>query len=207
MNLRRSMFHLYALLTTPPPLSTSYLALHLALISGYTVFLHAEGWFQANGLSAFVLACVFFMVLLAWRNLPLTVAVVPISCSAPRQGTIGVTVTLLFAALFLALNDPLVCQRAFSAICAFRVIYLTYGALQSPAGLNSMAWIGRTLNEGRENAALWSAAGCAALLAINEYAIAHWTLSEWIVMRSFAPIAIHALVWWSILATHEPDAR
>ena len=46
MNLRRSMFHLYALLTTPPPLSTSYLALHLALISGYTVFLHAEGWLQ-----------------------------------------------------------------------------------------------------------------------------------------------------------------
>ena len=207
MDPKRSLYRLYILLTTPPPLSTSYLSLHLALLSGYIVFLHAEDWLQTHGLSAFVLACVLFMVLSAWRNLPIAVAIGPASYSAPRRGLIGVTVTLLLAALFLLLNDPLYCQRAFSAICAFRAIYLTYGAMRSPAHLDRMAWLGRKLRDGRENAALWSAAGCAALLAINEYTIAHWSLPEWIVMRSFAPIVVHALVWWSILATHPPDAR
>ena len=207
MDPHRSLFRLYVLLTTPPPLSPSYLALHLALISGYMVFLHAEGWLQAHGLSAFVLACVLFMVLSAWRNLPIAVAVGPASFSAQRRGLVGVTVTLLLAALFLILNDPLLCQRAFSVICAFRAIYLTYGALRSPTCLDRMAWIGRTMRDGRDNAALWSAAGCAALLVINEYTIALWSHSEWIVMRSIAPIVIHAFVWWSILATHQPDAR
>lgn len=203
----RSLYRLYVLLTTPPPLSTSYLALHLALISGYTVFLHAEGWLQSHGLSAFVLACVLFMALSSWRNLPVAITLGSARSSASRSGTIGVAVTLLLAALFLVLNSPIVCQRAFSVICAFRAVYLTYGALRSPAHLDRMVWLGRTLREGRENAALWSAAGCAALLAINEYTIAHWSLTEWIVMRSFVPIVIHALVWWSILATHQQDAR
>ena len=99
------------------------------------------------------------------------------------------------------------CQHAFAAICAFRVIYLTYGALRSPTSLDRMSWIGRALNQRRENVTLRSAASCATLLAINEYAIALWTLSEWIVMRSSAPIAIQAIVWWSILAAHAPNAR
>lgn len=202
-----TLARLFALLASPPPLSTGYLALHLALISGYTVFLHAEVWLQARGYSAFVLACVLFMVLSAWRVMPVAVFSGPSPDSARRRGAIGVILTLVMATLFLAFNDPLLCQRAFSVAWAFQAIYLTYGALRSPEHLDRISWIGRTLREGRENAALWSAAGCAALLAINEYVIANWSLTDWILMRSFAPIMICSLVWWSILATHQSEAR
>ena len=67
-----------------------------------------------------------------------------------------------------------------------------------------IGWFARDWDEGQRNAANWQVIRLVALILLNEMAARHGTAFDWIIAITLGPIALHYLMYWTIVATH-PD--
>lgn len=127
-----------------------------------------------------------------------------------KVGTLLV-LTLGLCAIFLFAPKLVWIQHLYSAIALLNLgsFLLLYNSAEGP---NAFSWIGRNWHRGQRNAANWVVASRVATILINESLIRHGTPTDWLVGIMLANIALHYLIYWTILATHpyeesEPDQR
>lgn len=67
---------------------------------------------------------------------------------------------------------------------------------------DKIGWFARDWNDGQRNAANWQVVRLVALILLNELAARHGTAFDWIIAITLGPIALHYLMYWTIVATH-----
>ena len=70
---------------------------------------------------------------------------------------------------------------------------------------DKVGWFARDWTDGQRNAANWHVARLVALMLLNEVTAKHGTPFDWIVAITLGPIALHYLMYWTIVATHPYD--
>lgn len=199
------MRRLVILLSMPPPNMRWFAVSGAILIGSYLALRPFADVLDRFGINYFVLANVIFLAGLTFRNLPS--AAKTAQTLGVRDWVLGFAVgtTLIGAAIFLLLDDPIWPQRLWTVLPAFRIASLGFGAFFRPGYLGEIPWLGRSLTTGRINAARWDIVGCLMLIMINETAIMYGTLDDWIIARVLAHPAVYALIWWTIIASHPLD--
>jgi hypothetical protein len=199
------MDRLIALLSVPPPGLRNFIVSPAVLVFSYYVLTWIEPSVSALGLSPFVLAFVFAMGAVAAWTIPVRMAQ-----SEVGGGTYLIVVMLLAAilALLLYVHDPLICQRFLTVILALRIVFLVHALWRAPEDIPRMG--GPT--EGSASFAdiwgRWKIVSFLALIFVNEAAIRHGSLEDWIIAWSIAPVVIYCLTYWTMVAEWwgSPDA-
>ena len=197
------MDRLIALLSVPPPGLRKLIVLPAVLVFSYTVLLSMTPELDRLGLSAFVLAVVFTLFAeLSWR-IPVVIAQI-----GNLKTAYGYGINLCFLAVLLYVNDPLWCQRYFTAALGFKVVCLGLALWRTPDQLADWGGIREGPDWLKDSWARWYIVSSVAVILVNETAIRYATLTEWIIVWAVSPVIAHCLMHWTILATwgDETDA-
>lgn len=191
------MDRLIALLSVPPPGLRNFVVAPAVLVFSYYVLIWIEPSINALGLSPFVLAVVFSLGAVAAWTLPIRM-----EQSGINHATYFIVVLLLAATLsgLLYVHDPLVCQRFLTVVMALRIGFLAHALWRAPEVIPRLG--GPT--EGPASFAdiwgRWKLISLLALIFVNEAAIRHGSLEDWIITWSVAPVVVYCLMHWTIVA-------
>ena len=81
-------------------------------------------------------------------------------------------------------------------LCLFVIVFYFFG------DGDKVGWFARDWTDGKRNAANWHITRLVALILLNELSSRYGTPFDWIVAITLGPIALHYLMYWTILATH-----
>ena len=171
------------------------------LVVAYLALVPFGDYLEQANLSSFVLANVIMLVARRFAQVREAEGFSTDPFFVTSVMKLGVFLTIAFCALFLFFNDPLVCQRYFTVLCAVHACPIFYATLFDREFLGAFPWVFRDVKHGRLTAARWAIVGDITLIAINETVIATAGEPEWIEMRALAPIAMFSIVWWAFMAT------
>ena len=198
----RGLYSLYALISTPPPNMGWFVLPGIVLVGSYLALSPFDAALTAAGVPAFILSVVLMHVALTGRAIP---ALREAALTSPKSLKIALGAHIVLIGAMLLSADPLFCQRVWTATVCLRIIMLASGLTLDRSMLKHMHWVGRGFDTGQNNAARWAIAGAFMLILINEATIAHGTPEQWILVRALSQPLVHALVYWTILATHPYD--
>ena len=124
---------------------------------------------------------------------------------AKGQRIVLTTVLSVYAACLFAPSLALV-QHAISLLI---IIYIAlFVILFKDMKLRiGIPWFAQGWDEGQRNAANWHVARLVATILCNEALARYGTPTDWVVGIAVAPIALHYLMHWTILATHPYDGE
>ena len=192
------LIDIYVLVTSRVPRPNSLLLYggmslgSLALMRPYEETLIAVGLFPA------LLAVLAGHLSVVCLNLPNTIRRLETLERGPR--VILTTVLPIYAACLFAPSLALI-QHAISLLIliyiALFVMFFNDMKLR-----NDIPWFAQGWNEGQRNAANWNVARLVATLLCNETLARYGSPTDWVVGIALAPIALHYLMHWTILATH-----
>lgn len=192
---------LYLLLTSRVPLPRNTMIFGLMTLIAYTLFLPHYADFAEAGLILPILCAIFGYVTVVALNVPSTMRRL-LEMNDRRVGP--KTFLAPFAVCACAIFAPSLewAQHTISVLLgltALMSLALTYGNLlpeeETPL-----------LQEARKNAANWHTARLVALLLGNETVARTGTPTDWVIAMCLGPIALHYLMYWTIIAT-DPQAN
>lgn len=191
---------LFVLLTSRVPLPRNTMIFGLMTLIAYTLFAPHYAEFSEAGLILPVLCAVFGYVTVVSLNAPFTIR----RLTEMNEKRVGPKTFLApFAVCACAIFAPSLAsaQHAISialGLTALLSLVLTYGNLLPEEDTP-------LLEEARRNAANWHIARLVALLLGNELVARNGTPTDWVIAMCLGPIALHYLMYWTIIATHPYD--
>lgn len=200
--MRHSFLSLYVLLTTPIPVPWAQLTKSVTLILAFAAILPFAVPLATVSLSPLKLALLATIVVSGHRNLAPTLRQFNRDELTPTViGTLVLMVLTVSSVIVLAPSDGWL-QHAIS------LGWVLYGGLfalilwlDRPL-LGKFNWLAQHWPVGQENAARWMILRYFGMATANEFAIAHFSTTEWLVCVAALPIVFYALYYWSVLATH-----
>lgn len=202
MTMRRSLFGLYLLLSSPIPVPKLPLVRAMMVVLTYPVFFAHDPMLRTHGLSAVQLAIIAGHCAAIWYAAPMLARALRGNTAAASQ------IKILFSFHFIALTmitfapAPVWIQHGVSVFWALYALVFAYFAKLDLPGLQEFSWPGRHWDVGQDNAANWHILRYLGLILANEWLVANASLSEWLIGFALLPILFHALFWWTINATH-----
>lgn len=194
---------IYVLLTSRVPIPRMLFLFSVITLSLFTLTSHHHAALKEVGLVLPVMCALFGHVAVVAVKMPASLQ------SYERIGirNAGGKLILIWLAAYagaMALPSLAVAQAALSLgiavyLCMFVVVVFLFG------DGDKVGWFARDWDEGQRNAANWQVARLFALILLNELASRHGTAFDWIIAITLGPIALHYLMYWTILATHPYD--
>lgn len=191
---------LYVLVTSRVPTPVNTMLFGVATLAAYTLLApHAEA-FADVGLILPVLCAVFGYVMVVGLNVPATVERI----ERENGKVIG---PRAFAAPFVlcavAVFAPSLewAQHAISLLLAATALVFASLTIAGSTNVKSHL-IGGHWDEAKRNAANWHVARLVALILGNELAASSGSPTTWVIAMCLGPIALHYLMYWTIIATH-----
>lgn len=191
---------LYLLLTSRVPIPQNTLIFGLTTLIAYTLFAPHYADFAELGLVLPVLCAIFGYVTVVSLNAAATVQRLA-DQGAKRVGPKTFLVPFSVCALAIFAPSLAWAQHAITValgLTAIVSLVLTYGNFLPEEGSPHLA-------EARRNAAHWHIARLVALMLGNEIVARNGTPTDWVVAMCLGPIALHYLMYWTIIATHPYD--
>ncbi len=190
------MIGLYVLLTSRVPLPVNTMLFGIATLSAYTLLAPHYVAFSEAGLILPVLCAVFGYVVVVGLNIPATAE----RFERENGRVIG---PRHFAAPFvlctIAVFAPSLewAQHTISLLLgATALIFALFSCFGETLRLDETNW-----DEAKRNAVNWHVARLVALVLGNELVARTGDPSDWIVAMCLGPIALHYLMYWTIIIT------
>lgn len=185
---------LYLLLTSRVPLPVNTMLFGIVTLATYTLLAPHYVAFADYGLILPILCAVFGYLVVVSLNIPATAERV-----ARENGKVlGPRAFLVpFVLCSCAIFAPSLAwaQHAISLLLGAAAMVFAAGAFSSASSDHS--W-----DEGKRNAANWHIARLVALIVGNELVARTGTPTDWVIAMCLGPIALHYLMYWTIIITH-----
>lgn len=195
--MNRFLTDLYLLLTAYVPIPRNTMIFALMTLIAYSLFVPHYSAFTEAGLILPVLCAVFGYVTVVSLNAPVTVKRLR-EINANRVGPRTFLVPFTICAFAIFAPSLSWAQHTISVvlgITALASFILVYGDFV-PATDSSVRV------EARRNATNWHITRLVALLLGNEIVARTGTPTDWVIAMCLGPIALHYLMYWTIIATH-----
>lgn len=197
------LIDIYVLLTSRVPIPRMLFLFSVITLSLFTLTAHHHATLAQVGLVLPVMCALFGHVAVIAVKMPDTLNTYE-RIGVPNAGGKLVLISLAAYAGLMALPSLAATQAAFSLgiavyIVMFVVVFYFFGEG------DKVGWFARDWDDGQKNAANWHIARLVALILLNELTARHGTPFDWIVAITLGPIALHYLMYWTILATHPYD--
>lgn len=194
------VFDIYVLLTTRVPIPRMLFLFSVITLSLFTLTAHHHAALNEIGLVLPVMCALLGHVAVVAVKMPDTLSTYE-RIGLPNAGSKLVLIWLAAYAGMMALPSLAAAQTALSLglgiyLCLFVVVFYMLG------NGDKIGWFARDWDEGQRNAANWQVVRLVALILLNELAARHGTAFDWIVAITLGPIALHYLMYWTIVATH-----
>lgn len=194
------MIHIYVLLTTRVPIPRMLFLFSVVTLSLFTLTAHHYETLAQIGLVLPVMCALFAHVAVVTVKLPDTLETFD-RIGLRNPGGKLVLIWIAVYAGIMALPTLAAAQIALSlGIAVYLVLFVVVVYFWGDG--DKVGWFARDWNDGQRNAANWQVARLTALIVLNEAAARHGTPLDWIIAITLGPIALHYLMYWTILATH-----
>ena len=184
---------LYVLLTSRVPLPTNTMLFGIVTLAAYTVLAPNYVAFTEAGLILPLLCAVFGYVVVVALNIPATAE----RFERENGRVIGPRAFLLpFILCTCAVFAPSLswAQHAISLLLgATAIAFVVYSVISADDD---------TWDEGKRNATNWHVTRLVALIVGNELVARTGTPTDWVIAMCLGPIALHYLMYWTIIVTH-----
>lgn len=198
------LISLYVLVTSRVPFPRGSVLFAIVAMTAYLLFLPWRAALDQAGLPhPATLALMSAFLVNLWNRIP-SVTLDPDDI-AWTIGTLLV-LTVGLCAFFLFAPSLIWIQHAYSVIAFVTICGFLY-SYNHADGPNAFLWVGRNWKRGQRNAANWFVANRAAAILINESLIRYGTPTDWLVGITLGNVALHYLMYWTILATHPYDGE
>lgn len=194
---------IYILLTTRVPIPRMLFLFSVITLSLFTLTVHHHAALREIGLVLPVMCALFGHVAVVAVKMPDSLKTYE-RIGLPNAGGKLILIWLAAYAGVMALPSLDVAQAALSLgvavyLCLFVITFYFFG------DGDKVGWFARDWDDGQTNAANWHVARLIALILLNEMAARYGTAFDWIIAITLGPIALHYLMYWTILATHPYD--
>ncbi|SHH92118.1 hypothetical protein [Marivita hallyeonensis] len=196
---------LYVLLTTRVPIPTNTMLFGMSTLAAYTLLAPYYAAFTEIGLILPVLCALFGYVFVVGLNVPATVERLEREngkVTGPRA--FAVPFILCSVAIFAPSLEW--AQHAISLLLAGVAMVFAIFTIGGPSNSKSELF-GEGWDEGKRNAANWHVARLVALIVGNELVSRTGTPTDWVIAMCLGPIALHYLMYWTIIVTHPYENR
>ena len=195
---------IYVLLTSRVPIPRMLFLFSVITLSLFTLTAHHHATLAELDLVLPVMCALFGHVAVVAVQMPASLQTFE-RIGIRKAGGKLILVCLAAYAGVMALPSLAVAQTALSLgigvyLCMFVLVFYLAG------DGDKIGWFARDWNEGQRNAANWQVIRLVALILLNEIAARHGTAFDWIIAITLGPIALHYLMYWTIVATH-PDRK
>ncbi|WP_300584669.1 hypothetical protein [Marivita sp.] len=194
---------IYILLTTRVPIPRMLFLFSVITLSLFTLTAHHQAALKEIGLVLPVMCALFGHVAVVAVKMPDSLNTYD-RIGIRNAGGKLILIWLAAYAVAIALPSMAAAQAAFTLsiavyLCLFIVVFYFY------EDGDKVGWFARDWTDGQRNAANWQVVRLVALILLNELAARHGTALDWIIAITLGPIALHYLMYWTILATHPYD--
>ena len=194
---------IYVLLTSRVPIPRMLFLFSVITLSLFTITAHHQETLAQFGLVLPVMCALFGHVAVIAVKLPESLHTYERIGIANAGGKL-VLICLAAYAGVMALPSLAAAQAALSLgigiyLAMFAVVFYMFG------DGDKIGWFARDWDDGKQNAANWNITRLVALILLNEITARYGTPFDWIIAITLGPIALHYLMYWTILATHPHD--
>lgn len=194
------VFDIYVLLTTRVPIPRMLFLFSVITLSLFTLTAHHLATLQDLDLVLPVMCAIFGHVAVIAVKMPDSLQTFD-RIGIRNAGGKLILICLAAYAGAMALPSLAAAQTALSLgiaiyLAMFVVVFYVFG------DGDKVGWFARDWDEGQRNAANWQVIRLVALILLNEMAAHHGTAFDWIIAITLGPIALHYLMYWTIVATH-----
>jgi hypothetical protein len=194
------LIDIYVLLTSRVPIPRMLFLFSVVTLSLFTLTAHHSAALSQVGLVLPVMCALFGHVTVVAVKLPDTLETFD-RIGIPNASGKLLLIWLAAYAGIMALPSLAVAQLALTlAITIYLALFVVTVYLFDDGG--KVSWFARDWDEGQRNAANWNVIRLLGLILLNEAAARHGTAFDWIVAITLGAIALHYLMYWTILATH-----
>lgn len=185
-----------ALISTPPPGLSFFLAPASVLVLTYLVVLHV-GPILGVPTSPLVLAVAATIVVNASRSLPRQFRELDAD-----EFVVGTVTTIVVAtiAFLIWLDDPLWCQRLVTVILGTKALLIAHALWRDPDDLEPLGAPRSGPEWFVEDWARWKIVALGLTVLVNETAIRFANHAEWIAVTAILPALIYCLLYWTLTA-------
>jgi len=199
------MIDIYVLLTSRVPLPRMLFLFSVVTLSLFTLTAHHHQTLAQVGLVLPVMCALFGHVAVVAVKLPDSLQTFD-RIGIRNPGGKLLLICLAAYAGIMALPTLAVAQFALSlAITIYIAMFVLVFYLLGDG--DKVGWFACDWDDGQHNAANWHIVRLVALILLNEITSRYGTPFDWIVAITLGPIALHYLMFWTILATHPYDKR
>lgn len=194
------LIDIYVLLTSRVPIPRMLFLFSVVTLSLFTLTAHHSAALSRVGLVLPVMCALFGHVAVVAVKLPDTLETFD-RIGIPNASGKLLLIWLAAYAGIMALPSLAVAQLALTlAIAIYLALFVVTVYLFDDGG--TVGWFARDWDEGQRNAANWNVIRLLGLILFNEAAARHGSAFDWIVAITLGAIALHYLMYWTILATH-----
>lgn len=196
---------IYVLVTTRVPIPRMLFLFSVITLSLFTLTAHHHVALKEFGLVLPVMCALFGHVAVITVKMTDTLTTYE-RIGIPNAGSKLILIWLAAYAGVMALPSIAAAQTALSLGIAIYVSLFVVVFYMFDDG-DKIGWFARDWDEGQRNAANWHVVRLVALILLNELAALHGTAFDWILAITLGPIALHYLMYWTIVATHPHKER
>ena len=196
---------LYVLLTSRVPVPTNTMLFGIATLAAYTLLAPNYAAFTEAGLILPVLCAVFGYVVVVGLNVPHTVERLARE-NGKVTGPRAFAVPFVLCSVAIFAPSLAWAQHAISFLLAGAALVFAAFTIGGPS-TSKTALFGEGWDDAKKNAANWHIARLVALIVGNELVARTGTPTDWVIAMCLGPIALHYLMYWTIIVTHPYENR
>lgn len=197
------LIDIYVLLTSRVPIPRMLFLFSVVTLSLFTLTAHHHETLIQVGVVLPVMCALFGHLAVVSVKMPETLDTFD-RIGVPNSGGKLILIYLAAYAAMMAVPSLAVAQSALSILIAVYLgMFMAVFYLMGDG--DKLSWFARQWDDGQRNAANWHVVRLVALILLNEITTKHGTPFDWIVAITLGPIALHYLMYWTILATHPYD--
>ncbi len=197
------VINIYVLLTTHVPIPRMLFLFSVVTLSLFTLTAHHHETLGHIGLVLPVMCAIFGHVAVVTVKMPDSLQTYE-DIGIRNAGGKLILIWLAAYAVAIALPSLAVAQAALTLAIAVYLCLFILVVFMCGDG-DKVGWFARDWPDGQRNAANWQIIRLVALILLNELAARYGTAFDWIIAITLGPIALHYLMFWTIVATHPYD--